>query len=460
MTTGLVLIVAILVLGGVIATVGDRLGTRVGKARLSLFNLRPRQTATLITIITGIVISASTFGLLFAVSDQLRTGVFELGRIQNNLKEARDELSATATEKDRIETRLKTARRQQNTAQRRLEQTNSSLKQAVAQQAQTQGQLKTTQQRLTQSQTQFQQAQQLLGTVSQQAATLRSEIQALQTDQQTLIRQRDEVRGQIAQRDQEIARRDQEISSRETQLKDLESQIAFLDQQKTSLEREYEDLRRGNVTLFRNQTLAWGVLRVDQPEAAPKAIDQLLARANQLASQILQPGTSRTDQQVIRITTSQVDQLTSQIASGKDYVVRVMAAGNYVVGEPCVLAGEACVDVVATAAPNQKLFQQGEMVATTTVNASTMQSQQLAERIFLLIAAAQFRSRQAGILDDTVSIAGNQRQAVLDFIGQVQQSAGDLEVQVVAAEDVYTAGARLKLIALQNGQVLFETIGG
>ena len=153
------------------------------------------------------------------------------------------------------------------------------------------------------------------------------------------------------------------FSSREAQLKDLESQIAFLDQQKTSLEREYEDLRRGNVTLFRNQTLAWGVVRVDRPQAAPKAVDQLLQRANQLASQILQPGTSRTDQQVIRITTSQVDQLTSQLASGNDYVVRVMAAANYVVGEPCVLAGEACVDVIATAAPNQKLFQQGEVIA-------------------------------------------------------------------------------------------------
>ncbi|XGB38754.1 MAG: DUF3084 domain-containing protein [Cyanobacteria bacterium LVE1205-1] len=41
MSTGYVLVFAILVLGGVIATVGDRLGTRVGKARLSLFNLRP-----------------------------------------------------------------------------------------------------------------------------------------------------------------------------------------------------------------------------------------------------------------------------------------------------------------------------------------------------------------------------------------------------------------------------------
>ena len=458
MTTGLVLIVAALVLGGVIATVGDRLGTRVGKARLSLFNLRPRQTATLITIITGIVISASTFGLLFAVSDQLRTGVFELGRIQNNLKEARDELKDTAAEKERIENRLKTARKQQNTAERQLEQTNDSLQQAVTQQAQTQSQLQITQQRLTASQTQFQQAQQLLATVSQQAVTLRSEIQRLQTDQQRLIQQQTEVQGQIAQRDQEIAQRNQAISQRETQLKDLESQIAFLDQQKLSLEREYEDLRRGSVTLFRNQTLAWGVLRVDQPKAAPRAVDQLLQRANQLAAQILQPGTNRPDQQVIRITTAQVEELTNQIASGGDYVVRVMAAANYVVGEPCVLAGEACVDVIATAAPNQVLFPQGEVIATTTVNADTMRSQTLTERIFLLIAAAQFRCRQAGILDSTVSIAGNQQQAVLDFVTQVQQSSNDLEIQAVAAEDVYTAGAHLKLVAVQDGQVLFTTI--
>jgi uncharacterized protein (DUF3084 family) len=66
--------------------------------------------------------------------------------------------------------------------------------------------------------------------------------------------------------------------------------------------------------------------------------------------------------------------------------------------------------------------------------------------------------RQAGILDSTVSIAGNQQQAVLDFVTQVQQSSNDLEIQAVAAEDVYTAGAHLKLVAVQDGQVLFTTI--
>lgn len=37
---GYILVLAVLILGGAIATLGDRLGTKVGKARLSLFNLQ------------------------------------------------------------------------------------------------------------------------------------------------------------------------------------------------------------------------------------------------------------------------------------------------------------------------------------------------------------------------------------------------------------------------------------
>ncbi|MEM9165037.1 MAG: DUF3084 domain-containing protein, partial [Cyanobacteria bacterium P01_F01_bin.4] len=74
MDVGLILVATILLLGGVIATVGDRIGMRVGKARLSLFNLRPRQTATVVSVLTGGVISASTLGLLLITSEQLRKG--------------------------------------------------------------------------------------------------------------------------------------------------------------------------------------------------------------------------------------------------------------------------------------------------------------------------------------------------------------------------------------------------
>ena len=85
--SGWLLILALLVLGGVLSTLGDRLGSRVGKARLSLFNLRPRKTAVVITALTGSLISAISLGLMLLVSNQLRVGLFELVQIQARLRD-------------------------------------------------------------------------------------------------------------------------------------------------------------------------------------------------------------------------------------------------------------------------------------------------------------------------------------------------------------------------------------
>ena len=80
--TGWLLILSLLVLGGILSTLGDRLGTRVGKARLSIFNLRPKSTAVLITVFTGSIISAISFAIMVAFNSQLRVGLFELEDIQ------------------------------------------------------------------------------------------------------------------------------------------------------------------------------------------------------------------------------------------------------------------------------------------------------------------------------------------------------------------------------------------
>lgn len=457
MTAGLVLITAILVLGGVIATVGDRLGMRVGKARLSLFNLRPRQTATLITILTGSVISASTFAILFAVSDQLRTGVFELGEIQDDLANARRELEQITDEKEEIEDELASSRQEQILAQERLEEINNSLQAAIEQQAQTQAQLGSTQEQLQQIQSRYQQAQTLLQTVSTQALALQEEIQQLQADRQELIRQRDAVRAQIAERDQEIAQRDRAIAEREEQLQQLENQYTYLYQEVQNLEQEFLALRQGNVALLRNQSLSSGVVRVLTPSAAPQAVEQLLQRANSNAIQRVLPGAGELDEQIIEITTAEVEQVIEQIEDGRDYVIRVQSAGNYVVGEPCILAGEACIRVFITTAPNELIFRQGEVVASAMVDPTTTTDQEIAERILLVIAAAQFRARQAGIFADSIQISDNRRETALEFINNVRNYNQPLEIQAIAAEDAFTAGIRIELIAVQNGQVLFST---
>ncbi len=100
------LIIALLVLGGILSTLGDALGSRIGKARLSIFKLRPRRTAVLITIFTGSLISAISIGFVLLVSRQLRVGLFELEDLQNQLKESRQLLVPLKQQRELLEARI------------------------------------------------------------------------------------------------------------------------------------------------------------------------------------------------------------------------------------------------------------------------------------------------------------------------------------------------------------------
>ena len=98
--SGWLLILSLLILGGILSTLGDRLGSRVGKARLSLFNMRPRRTAVVITVLTGSLISALSLGLMLLVSRQLRVGLFELDTLQARLKDSRCLLYTSPSPRD------------------------------------------------------------------------------------------------------------------------------------------------------------------------------------------------------------------------------------------------------------------------------------------------------------------------------------------------------------------------
>ena len=69
---GIVLIAVLVATGGIIAFIGDRLGTKIGKKRLSLFGLRPRYTSTIVTIFTGFLITATTLGIMSVISRDVR----------------------------------------------------------------------------------------------------------------------------------------------------------------------------------------------------------------------------------------------------------------------------------------------------------------------------------------------------------------------------------------------------
>ena len=487
MTTGIILIAAILILGGVIATVGDRIGTRVGKARLSLFKLRPRKTAVLVTIVTGSAIAASTLGILFAADKSLRTGVFQLEKIQADLKTKRQqvesttkELEATRVQKSNVEKDLQQARTEQKAAekrqlqaQRRLQSTNRSLQAVITKQSQTQAQLSRTQAKQSQTQaqlsrnqtqlsqitTRFLDARALLQKVSQQAKTLRTDIQKLQIERQQISKQLAEVTSQINDRDnsianldKEIANRDRILAGRETRLKQLESQREYLEQEVAKLEGYYQDyqvLRQGNVTLESGRVLAVGVVRIGQPKAARQAIEQLLREANRVAIEFTQPGTNPEEKLAVQISKAQVEKVIAQIDDGKDYVVRVISAGNYLLGERNV---QAEIDV----AVNEVIFSKGEVLAAIPTNPSP--GQEIRQKVGLLLSAAKFRARRAGVLGDAIEIGDGRLETLVSFIEQVRQYNQPVEIKVIATEDIYTAGpSQVQLVAVKGGQVVFGT---
>ena len=104
--SGWLLIIFLLFLGGLISTFGDLLGTKIGKARFSVLKLRPRRTATLITIITGSLISASSLSLMILVNRQLRVGLFRLGDLQRKLQESRQVLIPLKKEREKLEEKI------------------------------------------------------------------------------------------------------------------------------------------------------------------------------------------------------------------------------------------------------------------------------------------------------------------------------------------------------------------
>ncbi len=90
---GLGLVLMLVVIGGIIAFIGDRIGMKVGKKRLSIFGLRPKHTSMLITVITGIVVAATSVLVMSIVSQDVRTALFRMHEIQATLASTQDQLS-------------------------------------------------------------------------------------------------------------------------------------------------------------------------------------------------------------------------------------------------------------------------------------------------------------------------------------------------------------------------------
>ena len=103
-----ILIVFLILLGGLIAPFGDLLGTKIGKARFSILKLRPKKTATIVTVLTGAFISSISIGLLLLVSEEFRQRLFvDIPFLQKTLAESKRALVPLQEERKKLEDTIK-----------------------------------------------------------------------------------------------------------------------------------------------------------------------------------------------------------------------------------------------------------------------------------------------------------------------------------------------------------------
>ena len=339
--TGWLLILALLALGGVLSTLGDRLGSLVGKARLSLLGMRPRRTAVLITVLTGSLISAISLGLMLLVSERLRTGLFELDRLEQRLQTSRSQLSRSNSQL--ASSRLQVARAEQGKRE---------------------------------AQTRFEQAQ-------ARASKLRQELAPL-------LAQRNRLELERSRLSQEVKGRDAEIRRTEAELAQVLRRISAGAQELKDLESNLIALRRGDVVLSSGQTLASAKVTLERPEQAKEVITALLQQANLNAFRRVLPG-QPPDRQILLVPKNDISKLEGLLAKPGSWVVSILSAANVLRGERQVLA-------FPDLRPNRPVVKAGEVLASTTIEGDLTALEPVSRRLNLLLAAAYARAQRQGTL--------------------------------------------------------------
>ena len=308
---GIMLIVVLVLTGGVIAFIGDRLGSKVGKKKLSLFGLRPRHTSILVTIITGILITTVTFGILAIASKDVRTALFGMNKLKAELNEKQSMLEEASGALVNVKNDLNTTKEEYAKSKKDLEETQEDLEIA-------------------------QQAAELL---RQEQVALQNRNQELWSDNQTLI-----------EHNQSLAENNQFLLANNESLK---ADNLELEKTNNDLQEGIENIRERPIIYRVGEILASGVIKkTDDPVKIQNDLNQIIALAN---SKIIDRLGTEGSKDGVWIYPIEYQKAMDRLKQAKgDTVIRLIVAANLVKGDPVLTELELH--------PNRVVYQENEFV--------------------------------------------------------------------------------------------------
>lgn len=276
---GAQLILILVIMGGAIAFLGDKLGSKIGKKRLTIFGLRPHYTSILMTIITGVAVAAATMGILMVSSTSVRTALFGM---------------------EKIKTEIVTLNKDKTDILRELE--NQKVK----------------------------------------VADLDKQIKQSSVDLSVATQQKEEAQRQVAQLESSYRAAEEKLSQAQRQMDKLQTsrdklkgEVSSLETATKKLQEKMAAMREGDVVFRSGEILYAGVLKAGlSSEENQKQMDVFLAAAN---GHILERTGAKEDTQILWLSKESVKNALQALAEGTGNIyVRVCAAGNILSGEMAV----------------------------------------------------------------------------------------------------------------------------
>ncbi len=395
------LFLLLLALAGVIAYLGDVLGTMVGRRRLSLFGWRPKRTGRVVGIAAGVLIMLSTLGIL-SLAFRGATGVL---------------LSAQRTARE-----LDTLREQQRTLE---------------------AQVATTQQELAQARETSAAAEDAL-TLARQArdAALRTRSRILETNTELTLTN-ESLRGRNEALTEQNSDLESNINNVQNQVVTLQNELQDLrlesNREAANLSdrlRQFEDATGSELTYRKREIVYQGLVEAQESGAILGALQEFVAQAQQA---VVARGASG-----VLLRTDQLSVLTEAVAAtpGADLVVLV-AADNFV--------GTAQIEVEVEAYENLELLKQGQLIASRQIHVGSpgapVSRAALRTEVARLTQQSLERLQRIG-LSEQVRPAPSEDE-FNTFTAQLTQLSGPVMIGAVARRDIYVAGpADLEFIVL------------
>lgn len=395
--SGIFLITVLVITGGAIAFIGDRLGTKIGKKRLSIFGLRPRHTSIIITIFTGIVITTLTFGVMAAASENVRTALFGMEKLNRTMQETKDNLLNTQAD-------LATAKAEQ-------EQTVADLQQSKAD----------------------------VQRLNKQQKALEEEASLLQAG----IAELEMAKSQLTAKNEELSGSNQKLLSDNDK---LSADNQTLEERTKQLRAGLITIREGDIAFRAGEIIASGVIRGGRSaEEVATDMETLATLANRNVSARF--GSDRSDED-IWIYRPEYDAAVETIAkSHQDMVVRIVAAGNLVRGEEVRTALELY--------PNSIIFRDKEFIIARPYELGIGDDSEAEQTVMNFLKDVNFAATSKGILPDPIrgTVGIMEGAQFYEIVAQLRGQRGPVILSAYANGNTDASGPlRLKINVEKNAQ--------